>query len=225
MFKELRNIFFTGLLVLTPVVVTAYVFYQVFVKIDGLLGGELHQLTGYHVPGMGVVAVLLLILFVGVLARNFIGRKMIQIGEGIVNRIPLINRIYSAVQQLSQAFFSGERAVFQRAVLVEFPKEGSYCIGFQTSEVKGEIQRQTKRELLSIFLPTSPNPTSGYLLFIPREKVAPLQMTIEEAVKLVISGGSVLPRDRVRFEKRGAKVVAESAAGEVEAGDKNEGGG
>ena len=214
MLKELRNIFFTGLLVLTPVVVTAYVFYQLFVKIDGLLGGKLHELTGYHVPGMGVVAVLLLILFVGVLARNFIGRKFIQIGEAIVNRIPLINRIYRAVQQLSQAFFSGERAVFQRAVLVEFPQEGSYCIGFQTSEVKGEIQRQTKRELLSVFLPTSPNPTSGYLLFIPREKVAPLQMTIEEAVKLVISGGSVLPRERVRFEKQGVKVLEENRGAE-----------
>jgi uncharacterized membrane protein len=217
MLKELRNIFFTGLLVLTPVVVTAYVFYQLFIKIDGLLGGKLHELTGYHIPGMGVVAVLLLILFVGVLARNFIGRKFIQIGEAIVNRIPLINRIYRAVQQLSQAFFSGERAVFQRAVLVEFPKEGSYCIGFQTSEVKGEIQRQTRRELLSVFLPTSPNPTSGYLLFIPREKVAPLQMTIEEAVKLVISGGSVLPRDRVRFEERGARVV-EGTTGPAENG-------
>jgi uncharacterized membrane protein len=210
MFKELRSIFFTGLLVLTPVVVTAYVFYQLFVKIDGLLGGELHELTGYRIPGMGVVAVLLLILFVGVVARNFIGRKMIQIGEAIVNRIPLINRIYSAVQQLSQAFFSGERAVFQKAVLVEFPKEGSYCIGFQTSEVKGEIQRQTKRELLSIFLPTSPNPTSGYLLFIPKEKVQPLQMTIEEAVKLVISGGSVLPKDRVKIEPEGARIVEEN---------------
>jgi uncharacterized membrane protein len=205
--KELRNIFFTGLLVLTPIVVTGYVLYQLFVKIDGLLGGKLHELTGYKVPGMGVVAVVLLILLAGVLARNFIGRKFIQLGERIVNRIPLINRIYSAVQQLSQAFFSGERAVFQRAVLVEFPKEGNYAIGFQTSETKGEIQRQTHRELLSIFLPTSPNPTSGYLLFVPREKVRPLRMTIEEAVKLVISGGSILPHDRVEFHADGARVV------------------
>jgi uncharacterized membrane protein len=207
MLRELRNIFFTGLLVLTPIVVTAYVFYQLFVRVDGLLGGKLIELTGYRIPGMGFVAVILLILFVGVLARNFIGKKLIQMGEAIVNRIPLINRMYSAVQQLSQAFFSGKRAVFQKAVLVEFPREGSYCIGFQTSEVKGEIQQRAQRDVLSIFLPTSPNPTSGYLLFIPKEKVYPLRMSIEEAVKLVISGGAVLPPDRVEFEGQRAKIL------------------
>ncbi|MCK4272355.1 DUF502 domain-containing protein, partial [bacterium] len=172
----MRNIFFTGLLVLTPIVVTAYVFYQLFSKVDGLLGGKLVELTGRTIPGMGFVAVILLILFVGVVARNFIGKKVIQLGEDFVNRIPMINRIYSAVQQLSQAFFSGKRAVFQKAVLIEFPQKGSYCIGFQTSETRGEIQRQTEKELLSIFLPTSPNPTSGYLLFVPKEKVYSLQM-------------------------------------------------
>ncbi len=209
MFKQVRNIFFAGLLVLTPIVVTAYVFYQLFSKVDGLLGGKLVELTGKRIPGMGFVAVILLILFVGVLARNFIGKKVIQLGEDFVNRIPMINRIYSAVQQLSQAFFSGKRAVFQKAVLIEFPQKGSYCIGFQTSETRGEIQRQTEKELLSIFLPTSPNPTSGYLLFVPKEKVYSLQMTIEEAVKLVISGGSVLPEDRVKLGEEGAEVLEE----------------
>ncbi len=209
MIKQVRNIFFTGLLVLTPIVVTAYVFYQLFSKVDGLLGGKLVELTGRTIPGMGFVAVILLILFVGVVARNFIGKKVIQLGEDFVNRIPMINRIYSAVQQLSQAFFSGKRAVFQKAVLIEFPQKGSYCIGFQTSETRGEIQRQTEKELLSIFLPTSPNPTSGYLLFVPKEKVYSLQMTIEEAVKLVISGGSVLPEDRVRLGEEGAEVLEE----------------
>lgn len=209
MIKQVRNIFFTGLLVLTPIVVTAYVFYQLFSKVDGLLGGKLVELTGRTIPGMGFVAVILLILLVGVLARNFIGKKVIQLGEDFVNRIPMINRIYSAVQQLSQAFFSGKRAVFQKAVLIEFPKKGSYCIGFQTSETRGEIQRQTEKELLSIFLPTSPNPTSGYLLFVPKEKVYSLQMTIEEAVKLVISGGSVLPEDRVKLGEEGAEVLEE----------------
>ncbi|MCK4597645.1 DUF502 domain-containing protein [bacterium] len=209
MIKQVRNIFFTGLLVLTPIVVTVYVFYQLFSKVDGLLGGKLVELTGRTIPGMGFVAVILLILFVGVVARNFIGKKVIQLGEDFVNRIPMINRIYSAVQQLSQAFFSGKRAVFQKAVLIEFPKKGSYCIGFQTSETRGEIQRQTEKELLSIFLPTSPNPTSGYLLFVPKEKVYSLQMTIEEAVKLVISGGSVLPEDRVKLGEEGAEVLEE----------------
>jgi uncharacterized membrane protein len=216
MLKELRNIFFTGLLVLTPIVVTVYVFYQFFLKIDGLLGGKLIELTGRRIPGMGFLAVILLILLVGVFARNFIGKETIKLAEYIVNRIPLFNRVYSAVRQLSQAFFSGKRAVFQKAVLIEFPKKGSYCIGFQTSETKGEIRRQTRKELLSIFLPTSPNPTSGYLLFIPKDKVYPLQMTIEEAVKLVISGGAVLPEDRVQFRGEEARVLGEEAEKAIE---------
>ena len=216
MLKELRNIFLTGLLVLTPIVVTLYVFYQLFAKIDGLLGGKLVELTGRRIPGMGFVAVILLILFVGVLARNYIGKKMIQLGESIVNRIPLINRVYTAVQQLSQAFFSGKRAVFRKPVLIEFPKKGSYCIGFQTSETKGEIQRHTKKEVLSIFLPTSPNPTSGYLLFVPKDKVYPLQMTVEEAVKLVISGGAVLPHDRVEFRQKEARILGEQTPKSIE---------
>ena len=209
MFKQVRNIFFTGLLVLTPIVVTVYIFFLLFSKVDGLLGGKLVELTGKRIPGLGFVAVILLILFVGVVARNFLGKKLIRLGENFMNRIPLINRIYSAVQQLSQAFFSGKRAVFQKAVLIEFPQKGSYCIGFQTSETRGEIQRQTEKELLSIFLPTSPNPTSGYLLFVPKEKVYTLQMTIEEAVKLVISAGSVLPEDRVKLGEEGAEVLEE----------------
>ncbi len=209
MFKQVRNIFFTGLLVLTPIVVTVYIFFLLFSKVDGLLGGKLVELTGKRIPGLGFAAVILLILFVGVVARNFLGKKLIRLGENFMNRIPLINRIYSAVQQLSQAFFSGKRAVFQKAVLIEFPQKGSYCIAFQTSETRGEIQRQTEKELLSVFLPTSPNPTSGYLLFVPKEKVYTLQMSIEEAVKLVISAGSVLPEDRVKLGKEGAEVLEE----------------
>lgn len=216
MLKELRNIFFTGLLVLTPLVVTTYVFYQLFTKIDGLLGGKLIQLTGRKIPGMGFVAVILLILFAGVLARNLIGKKLIQLTEKIMNRIPLINRIYSAVQQISQVFLSGKRAVFEKTVLIEYPRRGSYCIAFQTSETKGEIQRQTKKELVSVFLPTTPNPTSGYLLFIPKNKVYPLQMTVEEALKLVISGGAVLPQDRVEFGKEGARVLEEETGKTIE---------
>lgn len=216
MLKELRKIFFAGLLVLTPLVVTVYVFYQLFVKIDGLLGGKLWELTGRRIPGMGFVAVILLILFAGVFARNFIGKKLIEMSEAIMTRIPLINRIYSAVQQLSQAFFSGKRAVFQRAVLIEFPKKGSFCIGFQTSETKGEIQRQTKKEVLSIFLPTSPNPTSGYLLFVPKEKVFSLRMSVEEALKLVISGGAVLPQDRVQILEEEARVLGEGTDKTIE---------
>lgn len=216
MLKELRKIFFAGLLVLTPLVVTVYVFYQLFIKVDGLLGGKLWELTGRRIPGMGFVAVILLILFAGVFARNFIGKRLIQMAEAVMNRIPLINRIYSAVQQLSQAFFSGKRAVFQRAVLIEFPKKGSYCIGFQTSETKGEIQRQTKKEVLSIFLPTSPNPTSGYLLFVPKEKVFSLRMSVEEALKLVISGGAVLPQDRVEILEEEARVLGEGTDKTIE---------
>ena len=207
MLKDLRNIFFTGLLVLTPVVVTIWVFYQLFIKIDGVLGGKLIQLTGRKVPGMGVVAVLLLILFAGVLARNYIIKKLIQLAEHVMGRIPLFNKIYSAIQQISQALFSGRQAVFQRTVLIEFPQEGSYTIGFQTSEVKWKIDGQPPQKLLSIFLPTTPNPTTGYLLFLPKEKVHPLKISIEDAIKMIISGGSVIPKEQVEIHDQEARIL------------------
>ena len=196
--RRLRNLFIAGLVILTPVVVTIYVFIFLFLKVDSLLGPLIFRLVGLRIPGMGFLAVLVLIFFTGLAARNYLGGKLIGFGEKILTKIPFINRIYVALQQISHAFLAQKRAIFKEAVLVEYPRKGIYAIGFVTSQMEDG-------RMLSIFLPTTPNPTSGYLLFLPREEAIPLQMTIEEALKLVISGGAVAPEGRL-WDLQGREV-------------------
>lgn len=198
--RRLRNLFIAGLVILTPVVVTIYVFIFLFLKVDSLLGPLILRLVGLRIPGMGFLGVLVLIFFTGLAARNYLGGKLIGFGEKILTKIPFISRIYVALQQISHAFLAQKRAIFKEAVLVEYPRKGIYAIGFVTSQMEDG-------RMLSIFLPTTPNPTSGYLLFLPREEAIPLQMTIEEALKLVISGGAVAPEGRL-WDLQGRAVEA-----------------
>ena len=196
--RRLRIHFLTGLVVLTPIVVTAYVFWKLFFKVDGLLSGLLtewgfYNLIGRKIPGVGFVILVFFILFTGMLTRNFVGKKLIEISDTIMTRIPIVNRMYTAIQQISQAFLTKKGSVFRKAVLVEYPRQGVYAIGFLTSVSKGEVQERTETEIGNVFLPTTPNPTSGFLLLVPRTDITPLDMTIEEALKLVISGGTVTP--------------------------------
>ena len=209
--KRLRTHFLTGLVVLTPIVVTAYVFWQLFFKIDGLLSGLLTEwgffdLIGRNIPGIGFITLILLIMCTGMLTRNFVGKKLIELSNNIMIRIPIFNRIYTAVQQISHAFLTKKGTVFRKAVLVEYPRKGVYAIGFLTSVSRGEIQEKTGTEMCNVFLPTTPNPTSGFLLLMPRTDIIPLNMTIEEALKLVISGGTVVPEKAISDEMNGPTV-------------------
>jgi len=188
--KKLRNRFIAGLVILTPVVVTVYVFIILFLKVDSLLAPLIYRFVGWEIPGMGFLAILLLIFLTGLIARNYLGRKLIGVGEKIMTKIPLINRIYLALQQISQTFLAQKRAIFKEAVLIEYPRKGLYAIGFVTSHME-------EGKMLGIFLPTTPNPTSGFLLFLPREEAIPLQMKVEDALKLVISGGAVAPEGKL----------------------------
>ena len=202
MWKKLKSYFITGLLVLTPLVLTIFIIWKLFIAIDGLLRGFIKNmlLNRIGVPntiyGLGFVSVILLILITGMIARNYFGKKVIKVGEDIMTRIPLINRIYLAIQQIGNAFFSEKREVFKKAVLIEYPRKGIYSIGFFTQDTRGEVQERLKHDVVSVFLPTTPNPTSGFLLFVPKVDVTELDMSIEEALKLVISGGAIIPRSK-----------------------------
>jgi len=195
--KRLRLHFLTGLVVLAPIVVTAYILWKLFYAVDGLLRGlltkwGLFELIGRQIPGIGFIILVLLIIFIGMLTRNFVGKKMIELSDTVMARIPMVNKIYTTVQQISQALLA-RKTVFRKAVLVEFPRRGIYAIGFITSVSKGEIQKKTEDEMYNVFLPTVPNPTTGFLLLVPKSEMTPLDMSIEEAIKLVISGGVVSP--------------------------------
>jgi uncharacterized membrane protein len=200
-FQRMRGYFFTGLVALVPVALTGYIIWQLFWAIDGILRGVankfLIQNLGFgigerQIPGVGFITLILFIILTGVLARNYFGRRLLLSGEKVLARIPFINKIYSAIQQIIQAIFSNKREVFKHAVLIEYPRRGIYSIGFYTQDTKGEVQERVSDDVVSVFLPTTPNPTSGFLLFVPKKEVIPLSMSIEDALKLVISGGAIV---------------------------------
>ncbi len=172
--------------------------------IDGILRPYVHPfladrfgidlLGETQIPGIGFITLTLAIIATGAIARNYFGRKIVIFGDKIVERIPLINRVYGAIKQISQAFFSSKREVFKKPILFEYPRKGIYSIGFYTQDTRGPVQEVLDTDMVSIFLPTTPNPTSGVLLFVPKSEVYDLDLTIEEALKLVISGGAIIPK-------------------------------
>lgn len=209
LFQRMRAYFFTGLVVLVPVALTGYIIWQLFWFIDGILRGIANKflidtlgfgLGERQIPGVGFVTLVVFIILTGALARNYIGRRILQSGDRLLARIPFINKIYSAIQQIIQAIFSSRREVFKHAVLIEYPRKGIYSIGFYTQDTRGEVQNRLSEDVVSVFLPTTPNPTSGFLLFVPKKEVIQLTMPIEEALKLVISGGAIVagaPEERI----------------------------
>jgi uncharacterized membrane protein len=196
--RRFRNYFGTGLLVLVPISLTVFIILQLFQWIDGILRGAVFHLGinigDKPIPGVGFVALIILITFVGVIARNYIGRQIIALGDKIVTRIPIINRVYITIQQISQAFLGEHREVFKKAVLFQYPRPGIYSIGFFTQDTKGIVQDNLEEDVVSVIVLTVPNPTSGFLVFVPKDQIIELDMPVEEALKLVISGGSIVPK-------------------------------
>ncbi len=200
MWKKMKSYFITGLLVLFPFVMTIFIIIWLFTTIyNGLQGSVDKFLTRFGLwtfPGIGLLLVFAVIIVTGMMARNYFGKRIFALGDLIVTRIPLINRIYLAIQQISKAFLAEQREVFKNAVLIEYPRKGIYSVAFLTQNTRGEIQQRLDMDLFSVFVPTTPNPTSGYLLFVPRKDIIMLDMSIEDALKLVISGGVVMPPER-----------------------------
>jgi uncharacterized membrane protein len=200
--KKLRGYFFAGLLVLIPLVLTLYIAWQLFIRIDGLLNEYVTKVifrslgieqTFRSIPGLGLLALIVMIIAVGFVARNYFGRTLIRWSELILSRIPVVRHIYTTFQQISQAFLADHSETFKQAVLFEYPRKGIYSVGFITQDTRGPLQERIGEDVFSIFLPTTPNPTSGFLLFVPKSDVVLLNITVEEALKLVISGGSIVP--------------------------------
>ena len=200
--RRIRNYFVAGLLAISPIALTIYIVWHLFIAIDGLLKDyvSLAIFRGFHIeahyrtiPGLGILALLLVIFLVGFLTRNFLGRKVIVLSERLMSRIPVVRPIYSTLNQISHAFLSDKSEMFKRAALIEYPRKGIYSIGFITQDTKGVVQDSLPVDTVSVFLPTTPNPTSGFLLFVPKKNVRLLDISVEEALKLVISGGAIIP--------------------------------
>jgi uncharacterized membrane protein len=195
MWKDLRNSFFAGLLVVVPVAASVLILLGIFTWVtDFMLPDALRQQM--FTPLYRIIVLVAFILFttvVGWITRHVIGKRMVSATESIIGRVPLLNKTYGFMREISQTLLSGRKTMFQRVVLVEFPRPGVYAIGFVTEQTQGEVQQRTSEAVISVFVPATPNPTSGFLLFVPREQVVDLTMTVAEGMKMVISCGTVVP--------------------------------
>lgn len=190
--KKIRNYFIAGIVALIPVVVSIYVFWILFNWLDNLIG-EPFVVVPWDRPGAGIVSAIIIIFLTGVLTANLVGKKLVDLTDVLFTRLPFIRNIYMAIKQLTDTFTQNDRPSFKRVLMVEYPRKGVWALGFATGESRGEPQQKTNQELLSIFIPTTPNPTSGMLIMVPKEQVIFLNMSIEEGLKFVISGGVVAP--------------------------------
>ena len=192
---KLKTIFTTGLLTILPLAVTIYVFYFIFNFLDNLVGNLIESVFNFRIPGIGFASGLLLILLIGFIASNIIGNRLINFFDQIFQRVPITRGIYTSAKQIIDAFTLQGKNAFQKVVLLEYPRKGLYVIGFITGQSRGEIQERTAEETLNIFVPTTPNPTSGMLILAPKHEVTELKMTVEEGMKVIISGGLFSPGD------------------------------
>ena len=190
---RLRNYLIAGILVILPVTVTVLVLGAIFRFLDNLLAPVFDYLPGQEIPGLGLVSGIVLILLTGAMASNVLGRRVVGLFDRIMLRIPLARTIYGATKQVSDALLQQNRAVFKQAVLVEWPRAGLYTVGFVTGETRGEVQEKTKERVINVFMISTPNPTTGFLCLVPESQLTPLEMSVEDALKLVVSAGIVVP--------------------------------
>lgn len=201
---RLRTNFLTGLVVVAPVGLTIWLIWTVVGWVDGVVlplvpyDFQPEKYIGINLRGVGVIFFLFFTILVGWIAKGLIGRSMIRFAESFVERMPVVRSIYSGVKQIAETVFAQSDRSFEKACLIEYPRKGIWAIGFVSTMAKGEVAERasTSGGLVSIFVPTTPNPTSGFLLFFPEEDVIELDMTVEDAAKLVISAGLVYPNGK-----------------------------
>lgn len=198
--SHFKRYLLAGLLLWTPIAITIWVITWVFDALDNVLPVALRSevLFGVHVPGFGVLVVVLFILITGFLAANLIGQKLVEVWEGVMRRIPLVRSIYSSVKQVSDTILSPNGQAFRQAVLVQYPRHGSWTIGFLTGTPSAEVAAHLPADCVSIYVPTTPNPTSGFFLMMPRAEVIELSIGVDAALKYVVSMGTVPPLPTAR---------------------------
>lgn len=193
-----RRYLIAGLMIWLPLGVTILVINMVVGLLDGVLlvlPAAYHPdtLLGFHLPGLGVLLSVVIVLGTGVLAANFFGRRLVEVWEGLLARIPLVRSIYSGTKQVSETLFKPGGLAFRKVLLVEYPRHGLWSIAFQTGAGSAEAQNRTGEDLVPVFVPTTPNPTSGFIFMVPRRDVIEMDMSVDDAIKMIISLGVVVP--------------------------------
>jgi uncharacterized membrane protein len=199
----MRKYFVTGLLILVPLAITLWVLNLVVSTMDKSLlllpaAWRPEALFGFAIPGLGTILTLLIVFLVGLATRNFIGKKVVALWDALLRRIPVFNTIYSSVKQVSDTLFSSSGNAFRKALLVQYPRQGSWTIAFLTGVPGGDVRNHLVGDYVSVYVPTTPNPTSGFFLMVPRADAIELDMSVDEALKYIVSMGVVTPDN---FEK------------------------
>lgn len=210
---RLRGYLIAGVLVTAPITITAWLTLSIINFVDHrikniiLPNGYIGNFDVPSIPGLGLVVALVFLILVGMLATNFLGKFFVRIGESILDRLPIVRSLYGATKQIFETVFANQSEAFREVVMIEYPRKGMWVLGFLTGTAKGEIQEKTDETVVNIFVPTTPNPTSGFLLFVPKEEVIRLKMSIEEGIKLVVSGGIVTPVESEKIQKDAGKKI------------------
>jgi uncharacterized membrane protein len=218
---RLRNYLLAGILVTAPLGITVYLVWLFLGFMDSMVTKILpsdynpNLYMPFSVPGFGLLIAIVFFILVGWFAKNFLGRLIIRFYEYFMNRMPIIKNIYGAIKQIAETIMASQSSAFREVVMLEYPRKGVWSIGFVTARSEGEVQRVTTEETVNVFVPTTPNPTSGYLLFVPKKELHYLTMSVEEGVKLVVSAGIITPPDHAleaeRAESRTSKKAAKPA--------------
>ncbi len=215
MMTRLRNYFLTGFIVTAPLAITAYLAWSMIGWVDSWVKPYIpfrynpDNYLPFALPGFGLIVALVVITLIGFLTANFIGRTIVNTGENILGRMPLVRSVYRGLKQILETVLSERSDTFKKVGLIEYPRKGLWALVFVATETRGEVQAKVDDDAgqtIAVFLPTTPNPTSGYLLFVPKRDVIELKMTVEEGAKLVISAGLVAPE----YQQQTAALAAEA---------------
>ncbi len=197
--KTLKRYFISGVLVVVPIILTYLVLKFLFLSLDSILQPLLHDLLGYYIPGLGIFSTLLLILLTGVLTRNIIGARLYRFGDKILNRLPIIRPIYSSAKQLLTAIAEPSVSSFQEVALIEYPRKGIYALTFVSHRIK-MVENDRTENLVAVFVPSTPTPISGMVILLPEKEIRILDITPEQGIKFLVSGGVASP-DIFTFKK------------------------
>jgi uncharacterized membrane protein len=215
---RLRAYFLAGIVITAPISITFYLAWMFIAFVDARVTPLIPEAYNpatylpFAIPGLGLVIVVVALTLIGALTAGFVGRLVMRFYDRVLGRMPVLRSIYSATKQIIETVVAHQSTAFREAVLVEYPRRGIWSIGFLTGVTRGEVQKLTEEEVLNVFLPTTPNPTSGFLLFVPRGDLVILDMTVEEALKMVISGGIVTPPLPAELEGKEAVDAAGAAS-------------
>ena len=206
-FFKIRRYFFTGLAVTAPLGITIYIS-LIFIQFIDTKVKKLVPITynpdtylPFDIPGTGLILAIFFLILIGFFTAGFLGRFFVSLGENIISKLPIFRSIYSALKQIFQTILGSSSKAFREVVLIEYPRKGIWAIAFITAETTGEVNKKVKNKSVNVFLPTTPNPTSGFLLFVPTKDIIRLSMNIEEGMKMVISGGIITPKHLQKYKR------------------------